>query len=60
MQILLQAGADINRKNHGGYTALMLAEYNGCNDAVQYLQATDTQKANTAFVSPINLGQVNQ
>lgn len=39
MQLLVQAGADINAKNRGGYTALALAEFNGYQDIVQLLQS---------------------
>jgi len=28
VEILLQFGADVNLKNQGGYTALMIAEFN--------------------------------
>jgi uncharacterized protein len=39
VQIILQAGADRNLKNQGGYTALMLAEFNNYPDVIKILQA---------------------
>ncbi len=39
VQLLLQAGADVNLKNQGGYTALMLAEFNEYQDVARLLRA---------------------
>lgn len=38
VQLLVQAGANIDTKNRGGYTALALAEFNGYKDIAQMLQ----------------------
>lgn len=42
--LLLRAGADVNLKNRGGYTALMIAEFNGYRNVVRKLLAVGTQE----------------
>jgi ankyrin repeat protein len=37
---LLNAGVDFNQKNRGGYTALMIAEFNSYPQVVQLLKAS--------------------
>ena len=37
VKLLIEAGADINAKNNDGYTALMLASWNGHKDVVKLL-----------------------
>jgi hypothetical protein len=44
VQLLLDAGVDVNVKNRGGYTALMIAEFNGYPDVVQLLKAAGAQE----------------
>lgn len=44
VQLLLQAGADVNLKNRGGYTALMIAEFNGYKNVVRSLQKAGAQE----------------
>jgi len=44
VQLLMKAGADVNFKNQGGYTALMLAEFNGYSGVVRILKAAGAQE----------------
>jgi ankyrin repeat protein len=44
VQMLLDAGADANMKNQGGYTALMLAEFNGHPEVVKRLKVAGAQE----------------
>jgi hypothetical protein len=41
---LLDAGVDVNVRNRGGYTALMLAEFNGYPKVVQLLKAAGAKE----------------
>jgi hypothetical protein len=43
VQVLLKSGVDMNVKNRGGYTALMIAEFNSYPDVVQLLKAFGAQ-----------------
>ena len=44
VELLLQAGADVNLKNRGGYTALAIAEFNGYKDVVRFLKAAGAKE----------------
>jgi ankyrin repeat protein len=44
VQLLLDAGAQVNVKNRGGYTALMLAEFNGYPEVVKRLKVAGAQE----------------
>jgi len=40
---LLDAGVDVNMKNRGGYSALMIAEFNSYPEVAQQLKAAGAQ-----------------
>jgi ankyrin repeat protein len=42
--MLLQAGADVNLKNQGGYTALMIAELNHYRGIAKILEEAGAQE----------------
>jgi ankyrin repeat protein len=44
VQVLLDAGVDVNVKNQGGYTALMIAEFNSYPKVVQLLKAAGAKE----------------
>jgi ankyrin repeat protein len=43
VQVLLDTGVDVNVRNQGGYTALMIAEFNGYPEVVKRLKAAGAQ-----------------
>jgi len=43
VELLLKAGADLNLRNRGGYTALMIAEFNQYPAVVQMLRSAGAQ-----------------
>ena len=42
--LLIEAGANINAKNYGGKTALMLAEENNAADVIELLKAAGAKE----------------
>jgi uncharacterized protein len=44
VEFLVKSGANVNLKNQGGYTAMMIAEFNGYADVVRILKAAGTKE----------------